>query len=253
MKFLVLACVDNRKELLHDCLCSLSHLDGWRLMLVGQEFSDERKVEIANLVPSGSMLIWCDEKIGMHNAKRIALQEIDSIASDYVVASIDDDMKFLPITNFDAMAELARRKGVGIVSGNWVRSEKMLMSKKIKPEIVKQHIVYTAGGMIFDSVIARKIIELGKKDYWCDNTEWSLASYLNGYQNMRYLGSLAIHRILSSGGRKSWVSSSNIKLPDPEYISLKRDAKGGYHIPSGSELTSYAKSVHLNKRKTLIT
>lgn len=248
-----MACVDNRKELLHDCLASLVHLRGWRLVLVGQEFSDERKQEILNLVPSSSILIWYDKKIGMHNAKRIALQEIESIASDYVVASIDDDMKFLPITNFDAMGQLAQAKGVGIVSGNWVRSEKMLMSKKIKPEIVKQHIVYTAGGMIFNSSIARKIIELGQQDYWCDNTEWSLVSYLNGYQNMRYLGSLAIHRILSAGGRKSWVNNSDVKLPHSEYISLKKDAKGGYHIPSGTEITSFAKGIHVNKRKTLMT
>lgn len=253
MKFLVLACVDNRKELLHDCLASLVYLRDWRLVLVGQEFTEERKLQIENLVPSKSILIWSDEKLGMHNAKRIALLEIESIATDYIVASIDDDMKFLPITNFDAMGQLAQKKGVGIVSGNWVKSEKMLMSKTIKPEIVKQHIVYTAGGMIFDSFISRKIIDLGEQDYWCDNTEWSMESYLSGHQNMRYLGSLAIHKILSSGGRKSWVSSNNVKLPNQEHISLKNDKNGGYHIPSSSEITPYAKSLHLKNRGMLFT
>lgn len=252
MKFLVLACVDNRKDLLHDCLSSLVHLYGWRLVFVGQEFSEDRKLYVSNMCPENSIFIWCDQKIGMHNSKRLALQKIETICSDYTVASIDDDMKFLPVTNFDAMKRITQNHGVGIVTGNWVRSEKMLLSKKIKRQLIKQHIVYTAGGMIFNSNVARKIISLGDQNFWCDNTEWSLASYLSGYQNMRYLGSLAVHKILSSGGRKSWVQDGDIKLPNQEYIAIKKSQNGGYHIPSSSEITDLARSIHVTKRKELL-
>ena len=252
-KFVLLAAVDNRPDLLRSCLRSLSFLKGWRLVFVGQEFSEARRQEVVSLARPESLFIWLDKKAGMHNAKLKGLQAIEEFQIDYVVASIDDDMEFLADTNFDRMAEIAIHQNVGLVSGNWVRSEKQLGKKKLSESQKSQAIVYTAGGLVFSKKIARLIIGLGENDYWCDNTEWSLASYLNGYQNRRYLGSLAIHRILSAGGRKSYVNVER-QLPSDKYVLMRSCKKtltdvAGFHIPDQRDLTPFAKFTHkINKK-----
>ena len=232
--------MDNRPNLLSSCLSSLKYFPDWTLVFVGQEFSNERKKEIENLSPIEAFYLWRDTKAGMHNAKLYGLELIREKSKKHVVVSIDDDMEFLPLTNFDRILNFCREKNVGLVSGNWVRSEKLLNKKKLIQKFKKQAIVYTAGGLAFSEKITDLIINLGENDYWCDNTEWSLASFLNGYDNFRYLGTLAIHRILSAGGRKSYVETQR-QLPSPEYISIKHDKNGGFLIPTTKDLTSFTK------------
>lgn len=247
-KYILLAAVDDRRELLSDCLASLRVFDpSWTLVMVGQKFSQERKLEIEKSVSEGSIFLWQDEAVGMHNAKLIGLSKIRSLSKNHVVASVDDDMIFLPHSNFDRMAEIASMYKMGLISGNWVRSKKSLPKKilKMKDEAKKQAIVYTAGGMVFREWITEEIINLGVNNFWCDNTEWSMASYLAGYHNARYLGSMAVHKILSQGGRKSYVESVQRKLPNPRFVNV-RPAKvsgfDGYHIPCSSDITSEAKA-----------
>jgi len=252
-KFILLAAVDNRPALLSACLQSLSVLHGWKLMFVGQEFSEERKGEVRSLMPPDSFCIWLPEKVGMHNAKLHGLTEIQKMSRLHVVASIDDDMELLATTHFDRMAAISRSKGVGLVSGNWVRSEKQIAKKKIVDSIKRQAIVYTAGGLVFSEGITKHIVGLGLRDFWCDNTEWSLASYLNGYENFRFLGSLAIHRIMSAGGRKSYVDRER-ETPNPKYISLrpcKQATSGvnGFHVPDQGDLTQFARFTHQVHKK----
>ena len=248
MKFLLLAAVDNRDDLLLSCLTTLKKFDDWTLIFVGQEFSKSRQTFVKENVQIQSHFIWHKNKLGMHNAKLEGLKKIQEISKKHVVVSIDDDMEFIPSTNFDALASIALTKNIGLVSGNWVRSKKMLSSKSLKDQIKKQHIVYTAGGLCFSEKISKLIIEIGEQNFWCDNTEWSLASFLNGYQNVRYLGSIAIHKILSRGGRKSYVNQKR-EMPSNKFIDLKRDKKNGYHIPSQNDLTDFAKFQHkINKK-----
>ena len=252
-KFILLAAVDNRPELLSDCLQSIKHLQGWRLVLVGQEFSVERRNQVVELAPPDTQYIWLSEKVGMHNAKLFGLEHIQRIAKSHVVASIDDDMEFLPATNFDLMAEIASRPEIGLVSGNWVRSHKQIAKKKLSRTVKKQAIVYTAGGLVFTDKITNLIVQIGEKDFWCDNTEWSLCSYLNGYENCRFLGSLAVHKILSAGGRKSYVDRER-QIPSAEYINIrpcKQATSGvnGFHIPDQRDLTALARFTHQVNKK----
>ena len=247
-KFILLAAVDNRPTLLDACLSSLQMFPDWILVFVGQEFDEERKEHVRQAVRVPALYKWCDEKVGMHNAKLYGLQLIQSQSAKHVVISIDDDMEFIDQTDFNSMGEICQNKDIGLVSGNWVRSEKMLKNKRLRNEIKKQAIVYTAGGMAFSNKITRLIVNAGENDFWCDNTEWSLISYTNGYTNLRYLGSLAIHRILSAGGRKSYVDAER-KLPSAELVTLRPDKTGGHIIPAQRDLTAFAKFRHkLNKK-----
>lgn len=251
--FLLLAAVDNRADLLRACIESLHFASDWSLVFVGQEFSPARQKEIEGMSASDSTFIWLDRKAGMHNAKRTGLEMIQQMAPLHCVASLDDDMELLPTTNFNRMARLARQENIGLVSGNWARSERQLANKDISNKQIKQAIVYTAGGLVFSEKITRLIVDLGERDFWCDNTEWSLASYLNGYQNLRYLGSLSLHRILSAGGRKSYVNEKR-DLPSSEFIAMRPCNKTstdvhGFHIPDQRDLTALAKFTHIVNRK----
>lgn len=190
-------------------------------------------------------------RLGPFVARHVAL----SIwrANTYIL--VDDDMQFLPETNYTPAIERSQTHGVGLVSTRWVRSPMMLevAIQRTKHAFVHQPIVYVGGGMVFGDEIADIIREESPLPYWSSDVAFSLASYLAGYRNERYLGSLAIHRVVSSGGRKAWIQhrDADVVMPPQQYIITPRGARE-YHIPSASNLTRLARETHRVRRKQLL-
>ena len=253
-KFLLLACTGDRPELLEACLVSIKeYLSDWELVMIGQGFGVSDRMRYRRLLPDAH-IVFADDLMGMHNAKLEGLKIISYLDPEHIVVSIDDDMQFLPETHLNKMAEYARRPEYGLISGNWVRSEKQISAKvdKMSDKIILQHIVYTGGGLAFSDKITKIILGLGEADLMCDNSEWSLATFLAGYRNARYLGSVAIHRIMSKGGRRSYVANVQRQLPDERYMPSVRSKEKGpnaYHIGQSSDLTKEAHDIHKQNRK----
>lgn len=189
-------------------------------------------------------------RLGPFVARHVALARWH--AHTYIL--VDDDMRLLPETNYAPAIERTRAHGVGLVSTRWVRSPMMLEAarQRTKHAFVHQPIVYVGGGMVFGDEIANIIREESPLPYWSSDVAFSLASYLAGYRNERYLGSLAIHRVVSSGGRKAWIQhNTDVVMPPQQYITTPRGARE-YHIPTASNLTRLARETHQVNRKQLL-
>jgi hypothetical protein len=247
-KYLLLATVADRADMLAACLRSVEKfLPGWRLVIVTQECDAAMR---ANLdTTANAETIHLPARIGPHRAKSEGLKLIDQRHADggYVVCSIDDDMEFISATDLDPCIQRAMERGVGFVSAGWVPHESRVAKRHTPSVFVNQPIVYTGGGMIFGSEVTRIVLRLDPADYFSDNTEWSLAVYLAGYENFRFRGSLTIHRVCSRGGRRAWIATSLKRIPDAKYLVLKPGAKGGlndWHIGDSSGLTEEAVRHH---------
>lgn len=189
-------------------------------------------------------------RLGPFVARHVALARWH--AHTYIL--VDDDMRLLPETNYAPAIERAHGRGVGLVSTGWVRSATLRERgvSRIKHQFIHQPIVYVGGGMVFGDEIADIIREESPLPYWSSDVAFSLASYLAGYRNERYLGSLAIHRVVSSGGRKAWIQhNTDVVMPPQQYIITPRGARE-YHIPSTSNLTRLARETHRVRRKQLL-
>lgn len=259
-KILLLACVDDRPVTLDALLKSLPFAAGWSMVLVGQCFDPDRQREVKAAVEAAGVpcdAIWYPDRLGMHGAKYRGLERIEKRygASRYVVASIDDDMEFLPDTKLDLLAQAALAPGVGFVSGGWVKTEKWLERRRPQSEMVPQAIVYTGGGMVFGRDVARVVLAMGPGDVWCDNSEWSLAVYVAGYKNYRHRGSMAIHRVCQKGGRKTWVNAAERPVPDRKWLRLRPSKVGehnAYLIGADQDLTPDAHAEHARNRAVLM-
>jgi organic radical activating enzyme len=247
-KYLVLATTGDRVELCKEFIASLEYIDkDWQLVVIAQDYkdlsifnSDDRKVKI----------IDNSELLGMHTAKITAVEWIASQVNNAVICFCDDDIEFTEQTNLDDV-DLVFESSVGLISLNWVRSRKI--QKDLKNEYKKQKIVYTGGGLICRLDIAIQLLNLGKKDYLCDNSIWSAYIYTQGYTNYRYLGSIAIHKILKPGGRKRFVVEkgvNNLEKYDNSILEFKKEKNGvSYLIPLDKDLSEKAHKLHKENAK----
>jgi hypothetical protein len=173
--------------------------------------------------------------------------------------STDDDFEFMEITNYLPAIQKVCEPAVGCVGCNWVAHETFLKKRKLKDEFVKQHLVYTGGGMVF----SRKIVDLLKewpiKEYEFDDMQIPLTAYVHGYTNYRYLGSLLIHRIMNKDGLHRMYKERSLVPPDPRYIKIRECAPkyrngNDLAIPMSSDITDYAHLKHNeNKEKAILT
>lgn len=225
------------------------YLPTWKVVVTTQEYSSVEDQAIRHALP-GAIVVSLSKRVGMHNAKLAALRQVHSLSGTrpYVVCSIDDDMEFLPQTNLDPCVEKCQDPSVGFVTAGWVAHPNHLAKRVVRHAFVKQAIVYTAGGMVFDRKTADLIRQIPEGRYFSDNTQWSLTAYTAGLANYRYLGSMTIHRICQKGGRRSWISSSDVILPDPDLISVREGrpiaGKVEYLIGRSDDLTDQAHHLH---------
>lgn len=257
-RFVLVATTGDRWEMMRAFLASVkAFLPDWRLVVVGQCLTKAQEAEIVQTVPAVT-LASVPDRLGMHGARLRGLAEIDWLTDGpYVVCSCDDDMEFIAETNLEPCVRAVMRPGFGLVSAGWVKHPS-LVAKAVEAKIdafVKQPIVYTGGGLLFSREVAGIIRSIPDKPWLCDNSMWSLAVYLSGRENYRFRGSITVHRILSKGGRKTWVDAGKRLLPDERYVNLRPSKIGGenaFHIPMSSDLTSLAKNKHAFARLRLL-
>jgi hypothetical protein len=257
----LIATVNNRIDMLKSLLKSMSdqHVElDWDIIIIAQMYSEIEKINLLNYINTFSQLFFARIKIthlkngmGANLAKIIGLQlyEYD------IYCSLDDDMIFTERFNADPILKKLEDPRVGLVSGNWAKSTNHVFSKTLKDEFIRQPIVYTGGGLFFRKDLAKIFIEKCTEQYLFDNIEWSVNSYVSGYENYRYLGSIIVHLICSVGGRKLWVSQKNRVLPNPNLITLEKCTEvykgldNNYHMASSKDLTALAHKLHRENLK----
>lgn len=217
LKTVIIATHPNRRTMLRECLNSL-----------------------AMYAPSWKVVVY-ENEIGPSLARRRMLAENESD----VWCVVDDDMVLTEGTRWGPAAAKCLEEGVGLVSCNWVRSRKS--TKKSRDIFVKQPIVFTGGGMIFCNRVKSIILDEPATPWRYDNPAWSVACYLRGLENFRFLGSVCVHRICSAGGRKTYVDSLDTVAPDGRWFNYRPG-----HIPLSSDLTKQAREHHaFAKRQAL--
>lgn len=186
------------------------------------------------------------------NAARLALLKQPDMGDYDIYCNLDDDILLTPYTNYEPAIRKCLLPDTGFVLTNWARTESLLMAKvpKMKDEFKKQALIYQGGGMLYSNRIAKLIMELPVVKTVFDEG-WPLTAYLNGYTNYRYLGSLAVHKICTTGGMNSFYKQtdySQLVNMFPQYIDYKVGKDGKWLIPMDKDLTPMAKELHkLNK------
>lgn len=240
-------------------LQSLKSYTDWRLCLVLQMYPSNEiefiKTHAEQMFPDRLVVYESNEMTGPHLARCKAL---DECVSD-VWCILDDDMYAVDgYTNYDKMAEIVfENKKIGILSSNWRKTEDMLRRQVLLSDnMKKQNIVYTGGGMMIRQDVAEIIKAIPRVQYLFDNPLWSIYSYVNGYDNYRYMGSAAVHQICTKGGRRKWITESNRKknLPPEEWLRTRRGKgkEGGfdeYLICDSSDITELAHKLHKDNLK----
>ena len=255
-KYILLATVGDRANEVERFITTANQFfPDWPIVFVGQAYAEAEAMRLGSMCAAGCMMLTLPQRIGTHRAKQIGVKRILSNmnvggAKNFIICSVDDDMEFIPETNFDKCIAKAQEPGVGFVSAGWVQSRSRLDKRKPVDEFIKQPIVYTGGGLVFDRKMAQLVSEMPALDYFSDNVEWSLASYLAGYENYRYRGSLTVHKGCAKGGRRKYMETGQRVLSDPEYLttyagSEKLKRANNYLIGGSEDLTEKAKRVHM--------
>lgn len=250
-KYMVVPTVKDRIPFLGTFLDSIArYTPDWQVFIVAQEFTKREAEDAAARLPGAAVLTY-PTRIGMHGARVAALRAIEAGSTQpYVVCTTDDDMEFTERTNLEPCVSKACEEGVGLVSSNWAKSYEAVMRKEVVDEFVRQPIVYTGGGMVFHQAVARVICEIPDGDYWSDNMMWALATYVAGYQNYRYRGSIAVHLACRSGGRKAWCALEERELAPSDLLPTAR-GKTQLLISGSKDLTPAARRMHLENRRSL--
>ena len=187
------------------------------------------------------------QKMGCNGARIHLLKHI----SYDVYINLDDDMLLTKYTNYDKAIEKALEPSTGFVLTNWARSVNILNSKvpKMEDKFIKQTMVYQGGGMVYSEKIAELIRELPIKKTMFDDI-WCITPYVNGYDNYRYLGSLALHFVCSKGGMRLFMKEEKPELACPEYINYKHGKRDDeWLIPLDKDINDYARELHKVNKK----
>ncbi len=254
-KTFLIATVQDRTDGLQKLLLSSQmYRKTWAYVIVAQSYTDEDIHWLNTLVHDLGLdanIIYVDHGIGPGSAKYLGLLRFESD----IWVSLDDDMELIPgRTKYNEMAEIiSKRPDIAFISGNWAKTLQQAVKKEDSDKLVKQPIVYTGGGLMFRGEIAKLLLEqMPDKPWLFDDITWSMYGYINGYDNYRYLGSVAIHKVCTVGGRKSWVEQKKRTLPDQSLIRVRPafNSKAQlavdncYCICLSSDLTDKAKELH---------
>lgn len=214
-----------------------------------QMFQKE-EVEILKQVPNSTWIV-SDELLGTSTPRILCIKKALELGYKYFI-NLDDDMTLCEKTHYEPIIEfLKENPNAGLVSGNWRKSFKMLEKVTPSDEFVSQKIVYTAGGLCYRDDVAKLMLDLDF-DTICDNTEWSVRSYTNGYDNYRYLGSLCEHKICQKDGRNLYLKLRNrdVRLCDERFVTMiPSKIKDEWLIPLDKDLTQFAHEEHRRNKK----
>lgn len=249
-KTFIIATMGERVE---GAICLLSSLQrylekDWYAVVVAQAYAENDLHKIQTTIKEHGCIIRLDDLIGPHSAKVAAL---NAVQSD-IWCSLDDDMVAIEKTNFDGMADVALNyRNIGFLSGNWGRTATLALQKNRTEKLVPQNLVFTGGGMVFRDDIAEIIKNIPNEQYLFDDCLWAMYAYINGYSNYRFLDSVAVHKICTVGGRKTWLKQTNNRvLPPSEFINMRKcNDLDGYYICNDKDLTPLAHCMHRRNRK----
>lgn len=193
-----------------------------------------------------------NEPIGCHAARVLAQRKLKGQGFDSYI-NVDDDVTIMDTTNYQPAIEYAHEPGVGFVLTNWAPHQSVYEKRKPKMQDVMkpQIMVYQGGGMAYGEPVAELMRELDPVPARYDDI-WPLTSYLNGYMNYRYSGSLTLHQTLRSGGMRGYMRSEPRPLLCWKWIDYKKihGAKVGvdYAIPMDVDLREKAREEHRRNR-----
>ena len=185
------------------------------------------------------------EKMGCNGARVYLLQQIKYD----VYINLDDDMELIEQTNYEKAIEKALQPDVGFVLTDWCRARSMLQKKldNMSDTFHKQIMVYQGGGMVYTEKNAALIRELPVEKTMFDDI-WCITTYINGYTNYRYRGSVALHFVCGKGGMRLFMKEENPKLAAEPYINYRHGEKE-WLIPMDSDINDYARMLHkINKK-----
>lgn len=250
--FIIISLSDRVKELnnLVDSIEKYDYFKDYDLNLIYQDYLGNRE-EIKNKNRFRNIYFY-DQKLGCHGARVQLLKDLyrDGFVYDIYI-NLDDDMELIEQTNYDNAIKKSLEAGVGFVLTNWARSEKILRNKipKMEDRFIKQVMVYQGGGMVYSEKIARLMKDLPVCHSEFDDI-WCITSYINGYDNYRYLGSLSIHRVCMVGGMRAYMREKVRPLLCRDYINY-RIGKNGIEvlIPIDSDINDYARELHRSNKK----
>lgn len=230
----------------------------WPVITVAQAVSPLGVRALEQASSPGSVVVAEPARLGMFRARMLALQHAQAACAGrpYVVCAVDDDMELTARTYYPPCVEKAQERGVGFVSAGWMPNEVRLAKWRAAHEFVPQPIVYTGGGMFWASAASDVLLAMPRLAYWSDNTVTSLALYTAGFVNYRYRGSVALHRVCGSGGRKGWlrtVGDARV-LPDARWIAMHPSKKGDgkLRIGKSEDVTDAAHAEHRRRRLELL-
>ena len=226
----------------------------WNIYVCFQAYTNDDLKEAVDFISqvccNDFQFVFTEGLTGCHLAR---MQILDLYNSD-VWCLLDDDMIAIDKTKYDLMANIVWNiKDIGLLSGNWRRNETMAEKAVAKDNIIVQNIVYTGGGLFFRNEVAEIIKAIPRKLYVFDNPLWSIYTYVNGYSNARYLGSIAVHKVCTVGGRRRYFDEVREKkyLPPEEWISSRKakNAFDEYLMCDSSDITPLAHKLHLENLK----
>lgn len=239
-----------RPAMMKKFLCSLDFLQGWDVLACIMGY-DQAGKDLIQKSHNYSRITFIQEYDERKPPYPIRVQILDTFRDEYdVFCSVDDDMEFLSTVDYEPMVKACMHPYIGVISGNWVKHEAYL--KRIKPvkKFITQPVVYTGGGLMFDGKIVDILTKEKRMPYLFDDLQISLLAYTNGFENMRYRGSLIIHRILQKDGLRASHHLWDFTLPDPELITVREAEKkkyekdNNYYMPLTKDLTRKANLMH---------
>lgn len=213
---------------------------------------DRAKIESIQNLDRVTKIFHSDEKLGCHNARLMLLEKIKYD----VYINLDDDMELLDVTNYSpCIDKVMIDKSAGFIITNWGRTMKLALEKipKMRNAFTKQIMCYNGGGMVYNNTIADLMRGLPKAKATFDNA-WPLTAYINGYTNYRFMGSIAVHRVCTTGGMNEFMKANIPVLMMHEYIDFKRAKRQtgtgmDYLIPLDKDVNQKAHYLHRFNKK----
>lgn len=195
-------------------------------------------------------LIVKPQLMGCHAARVHLLKRI---RFDHYV-NLDDDMLLTEHTHYAEPLTMASIKGTGFVLTNWARTRALLDAKVPKMERVfkPQIMVYQGGGMVYGDEVADLMRALPEIPQTFDHA-WPLTAYINGFRNYRYQGSLAVHKVCTLGGMRTFMDNTPAAVMMTEFVDIKPTDKDygpgrSLKIPLDKDVTKFAHARHKHMR-----
>lgn len=193
------------------------------------------------------------EPMGCHGARVLSQQKLAGQGFDTYI-NVDDDVALTPYTFWDPMVDYVHEPGVGFMLTNWARGVKQFDNYKqegISHKVGERVLVYNGGGMLYNDDVAELMRGLTTGPARYDDM-WPITSYINGYTNGAYYGSLTLHQTVSKGGMQSYMASEPRPLLGWKYVNyprLQNSSVGSeYAIGMDSDLKPLAHELHRQAR-----